>query len=75
MEFKDMKTILKKEWDRFLVNPVSVLAPLTKITKKIRNRIINTDTQTRSINNQLILFLSFYVNKPSYFGEVHLWNF
>ena len=59
------KTILKKVWG-FLVNPVSVQTPLTKITKKIRNRIINTDkSNTRSINNQLIFILLVLVNKYS----------
>lgn len=53
-----MKIILKKVWDSFLVNPVNVQAPLTKITKKIRNRIIN---------NQLILYLMVLVYKYSYY--------
>lgn len=70
-----MKTILKKAWDSFLVNPVNVQAPLTKITKKIRNRIINTDTDTKSINNQLILYWVLLVNKYSYSQEVYLWSF
>ena len=61
------KTIIKKVWDSFLVNPVNVQAPLTKITKKIRNGIINTNTDTKSINNQLILYLMFLVNKYSYY--------
>lgn len=74
MEFEYMETKLKKEWDRFLVNPESVTAPLTKITKKIRNRIINTEITTKSINNQLILILFFHVNKPTYFREVYTWN-
>ena len=57
--------ILKKVWG-FLVNPASVQTPLTKITKKIRNGIINTDkSNIRSINNQLILFLLVLVNKYS----------
>ena len=60
------KSILKKVWGIFLVNPASTPAPLTKITKKIRNRIINTNTDTISINNQLILYLMFLVNKYSY---------
>lgn len=60
------KTILKKVWG-FLVNPVSVQTPLTKITKKIRNRIINTTETNKSINNQLILYLMVLVNKYSYY--------
>lgn len=61
-------TILKKVWG-FLVNPASVQAPLTKITKKNkRSGIINTDKRTdKSINNQLILFLLVLVNKYSYY--------
>ena len=70
-----MKIILKKVWDSFLVNPVNVQAPLTKITKKIRNRIINTTKTNKSINNQLILYLVLLVNKYSYSEEVHLWSF
>lgn len=62
-----MRIILKKIWDSVLVNPASVLAPLTKITKKNkRNGIINTNRTDNSINNQLILFLFVYVNKYSY---------
>ena len=45
------------------VIPVNTLAPVTKITKKIRNGIINTYTDTKSINNQLILFLLVIVYK------------
>lgn len=59
-------TILKKVWG-FLVNPVSRQAPQTKITKKIRNGIINTREPTNSINNQLNLILFVYVNKYSYY--------
>ncbi len=70
-----MKIILKKVWDSFLVNPVNVQAPLTKITKKIRNRIINTTKTNKSINNQLILYLVLLVNKYSYSEEVYLWSF
>lgn len=71
-----MKITLKKAWDSFLVNPVNVQAPLTKITKKIRNGIINTDkSNSKSINNQLIFILLVLVNKYSYFEEVYLWNF
>lgn len=70
-----MKLTLKKVGDSFLVNPVNVQAPLTKITKKIRNGIINTNTKTRSINNQLILYLVLLVNKYSYTKEVYLWSF
>ena len=70
-----MKMILKKVWDSFLVNPVNVQAPLTKITKKIRNRIINTTKTNKSINNQLILYLVLLVNKYSYSEEVYLWSF
>lgn len=33
------------------VIPVNTLAPVTKITKKIRNGIINTYRDTKSINN------------------------
>lgn len=62
-----MKIILKKVWDSFLVNPVNVQAPLTKITKKIRNRIINTTKTNKSINNQLILYLMVLVYKYSYY--------
>lgn len=64
-----MKTI--KLWDMQLVTTVSTPAPLTKITKKIRNGIINSD---RNINNQLNLFLFVYVNKYSYFMRCILWN-
>ena len=61
------KSILKKVWG-FLVNPATVQAPVTKITKKIRNRIINTDkSNTTSINNQLIFNLFVLVNKYSYY--------
>ena len=70
-----MKIILKKVWDSFLVNPVNVQAPLTKITKKIRNRIINTTKTNKSINNQLILYLVLLVNKYPYSEEVYLWSF
>ncbi len=70
-----MKIILKKVWDSFLVNPVNVQAPLTKITKKIRNRIINTTKTNKSINNQLILYLMVLVYKYSYSEEVYLWSF
>ena len=70
-----MKIILKKVWDSFLVNPVNVQAPLTKITKKIRNRIINTTKTNKSINNQLILYLVLLVNIYSYSEEVYLWSF
>lgn len=70
-----MKIILKKVWDSFLVNPVNVQAPLTKITKKIRNRIINTTKTNKSINNQLILYLVLLVNNYSYSEEVYLWSF
>ena len=70
-----MKIILKKVWDSFLVNPVNVQAPLTKITKKIRNRIINTTKTNKSINNQLILYLVLLDNKYSYSEEVYLWSF
>lgn len=45
------------------VIPVNTLAPVTKITKKIRNGIINTYRDTKSINNQLILFLLVIVYK------------
>lgn len=62
-----MKLSIKKVWDSFLVNPARVLTPLTRITKKIRNGIINTNRKARSINNQLILFLFVFVNKYSYF--------
>ena len=63
-----MTIILKKVWDSILVNPASRPAPLTKITKKIRNGIINTDkSNDRSINNQLILYLLDFVNKYSDF--------
>ena len=64
-----MKTI--KLWDMQLVTTFSTPAPLTKITKKIRNGIINSD---RNINNQLNLFLFVYVNKYSYFMRCILWN-
>ena len=62
-------TLLKKVWDKILVNPVSVQAPLTKITKKNkRSGIINTDkSNSKSINNQLILYLLDFVNKYSYY--------
>ena len=66
------KTILKKVWG-FLVNPVSVQTPLTKITKKIGNRIINTQRDT-NINNQLILFLFVHVNKYYCFKRCISWN-
>lgn len=58
-------------WDIQLVTIVSTLAPLTKITKKIRDGIINSD---RNINNQLNLFLFVYVNKYSYSMRCILWN-
>ena len=50
----------------FLVNPASRQAPQTKITKKIGNGIINTDTKN-SINNQLRLSLFVLVYKYSHF--------
>jgi len=60
-------TILKKVWG-FLVNPASRQAPQTKITKKIRNGIINTNKRTnRSINNQLRLSLFVLVYKYSHY--------
>ena len=62
-----VKIILKKEWDRILVNPVSRQTPLTKITKKIRDGIINTREPANSINNQLRLILFVFVNKYSYY--------
>ena len=62
-----VKIILKKEWDRILVNPASRQTPLTKITKKIRDGIINTREPANSINNQLRLILFVYVNKYSYY--------
>ena len=71
-----MKSIIKKIWDKFLLNPESLTAPLTKITKNKKNRIINTHKRTdKSINNQLILFLFVLVNKYSYSEEVYLWSF
>lgn len=62
-----VKIILKKEWDRILVNPASRQTPLTKITKKIRDGIINTKTSTNSINNQLRLILFVLVYKYSHY--------
>lgn len=62
-----VKIILKKEWDRILVNPASRQTPLTKITKKIRDGIINTREPANSINNQLRLILFVFVNKYSYY--------
>ena len=59
------KKLLKKVWG-FLVNPVSVQVPQTKITKKIGNGIINTKTSTNSINNQLRLYLFVLVYKYSH---------
>ena len=53
--------LLKKVWG-FLVNPVSVQAPQTKITKKIGNGIINTKTSTNSINNAVKNFFPIGLN-------------
>ena len=53
--------LLKKVWG-FLVNPVSVQAPQTKITKKIGNGIINTKTSTNSINNAVKIFFPIGLN-------------
>ena len=66
---------LNKTCSMDLVTLASVQTPLTKITKK-GNEIINTKkNKDRSINNQLILFLSFHVNKCSYYLRWKVWSF
>lgn len=55
-------------WDR--VTLISVTTPLTKITKKIKNWIINNTRELENINNQLILFMLLIVNKYSILMEV-----
>lgn len=68
-----MRTIIKI-FDSEKVTIVSTPAPLTKITKKIRDGIINTNRSEININNQLILILFVYVNKYSYYLRCILWN-